>query len=477
MHGAFEAQILDEPDRWLAEHGRNPPLQCSLARTNGACGSREIKGLGEPRSDPALELLDHFVVVRDLRRNHERRLRRSIAEQQVAGNLCSEIGAASADHREREIDMCQCGTRGQHAITDHDHLRLLELHGGKRMAKRRAEPPCRRGTLAIEYARLDGQGGRASCLPARPADGRHPRREVAGVASTATVTSIAASARLPTVLVRFDTGETLDEATAQDLYRRIYKWSATERWWCGAPHVNIEHARKCRLQGTLEATFDDEPIDLAMGHRDALQLFAFLATTGVDWQVAVEGPRSSATVPDPDAVFAANPTRYGDQVGGNTSRGLGAKAHYERWLTETIALVDEKLPDLPSRGTGQLRAGAWRWTCALPVTPVHLADRASLALGLRAIGTRWIARDLATITEQLRHVLATQQAYGSSAMPFDIARPFADAWLAARGPDTTWLVNGNTTESWQPLGEATFETAVVAASAEQIALIYVADED
>ena len=143
------------------------------------------------------------------------------------------------------------------------------------------------------------------------------------------------------MLLRFDTGPTLDKLEAQRLYRRIYEWSAGERWWCGAPHVMIEHAGMSRLHGTLEATFDDEPIDLAMGHRDAVQFFAFLATTGVDWQIVVEGPRSSAIVPDPDAVFAANPTRYGDQIGGSTSRGLGAKTHYRRWLLATIALVEE----------------------------------------------------------------------------------------------------------------------------------------
>lgn len=279
------------------------------------------------------------------------------------------------------------------------------------------------------------------------------------------------------MLVRFDTGFTLAKLEAQRLYRRIYEWSAAERWWCGAPHVMIEHADKSRLHGTLEATFDDEPIDLAMGHRDALQFFAFIATTGVDWQIAVEGPKSSATVPDPDAVFAANPTRYGDQIDGTTSRGLGARAHYGRWLLGTIALVDDPMLDLPAREDGELRAGQWRWTSALPVTRVHLADRASLALGFRAIGASWGARDRATVAEQLRNVLATQQAYGSSAMPLDVARLFADDWIGALGDDATWLVNGNTTASWQPLGDATFETAFVTASVDRVALIYVADED
>ncbi|HEY4179273.1 MAG TPA: hypothetical protein VGM90_20660 [Kofleriaceae bacterium] len=279
------------------------------------------------------------------------------------------------------------------------------------------------------------------------------------------------------MLVRFDTGLTLAKLEAQRLYRRIHEWSAGERWWCGAPHVMIEHADKSRLHGTLEATFDDEPIDLAMGYRDALAFFAFLATTSVEWQIAIEGPKSSATVPDPDAVFAANPTRYGDQIGGSTSRGLGARAHYERWLLATVALVDDPGPVVPTRGEGKARAGRWRWTSALPVTLAHLADRASLALGLRPIGARWGARDRATVTEQLCNVLATQQVYGASVMPVDVARLFADVWIGALGDDATWLVNGDTTESWQPLGDAAFETAFVAASVERVALIYVADED
>ena len=279
------------------------------------------------------------------------------------------------------------------------------------------------------------------------------------------------------MLVRFDTGLTLDEATAHLIYQRLQAWSASERWWCGAPHVMIEHAAASRLHGTLDATFDEEPIDLAMGNRDARKFFAFLASTGVDWQIAIEGPRSNAIVPDPDAVFAANPTRYGDQIAGATSRGLGASAHHRAWLLAAIELVEEAVLALPARTHGELRAGEWRWRSSRPVTPVHLADRASVELGFRAIGRSWGERDRTAATDQLRNVLATQQAHGSSALPVEQARSFADQWIGGLGDDARWLVNGNTTESWQPLGDATFETAVVCTRADRVSLIYIADED
>ena len=74
-------------------------------------------------------------------------------------------------------------------------------------------------------------------------------------------------------------------------------------------------------------------------------------------------------------------------------------------------------------------------------------------------------------------MLATQQVYEASLMPGDVARPFAEQWLGALGEDATWLVNGDTSASWQPVGHGSFETAVACVSTDRVALLYVADED
>ena len=101
---------------------------------------------------PALELLDQLVVVRDLRRCDERRLRRAVVDQQVASDGRREVRAAFADHGEREIDVRERGAGGDDVLVGDQHRGLVELDRRERLPERRAEPPGRRRAAAVEHA-------------------------------------------------------------------------------------------------------------------------------------------------------------------------------------------------------------------------------------------------------------------------------------------------------------------------------------
>ena len=112
--------------------------------------------------------------------------------------------------------------------------------------------------------------------------------------------------------------------------------------------------------------------------------------------------------------------------------------------------------------------------------PDWAASSAVRALGLKPVRWRVVSADEAV--HALRRALHRDLAYDAPIMPEEVAHGLASRIVRFFGPGAIFYTNhsqaeGQSTGSWDPLTDATFDTGIIAVGAMCVGVVWFMDED
>lgn len=112
--------------------------------------------------------------------------------------------------------------------------------------------------------------------------------------------------------------------------------------------------------------------------------------------------------------------------------------------------------------------------------PDAAANSAVTALGLKAVAWRVLAA--AEAVDALQRVLHRDLAFDAPIMPEDLARELATRIVRFFGPSAIFYTNqsqaeGQSTGSWDPVTDATFDTGIIAVGVTRVGVVWFLEDD
>ena len=156
----LDAQVLEEGQRRLAEHGLHAPLQGARADRERVRRVVQREAPREALAGPALEALDQRIGMREVVGNDVLRLRGPLVDQHQARHQRGGLGARLPHQPQCQIEMPHRRAGRDHAARGHHHARLVEPYPRIALAEQRRQRPHGGGLLAVEQAGLGQQEAR-----------------------------------------------------------------------------------------------------------------------------------------------------------------------------------------------------------------------------------------------------------------------------------------------------------------------------